>query len=500
MKFFMETKLFCVLSAFAPAHEQSLRGGKRLGASLGPMGTHSPAGGGNHSTLAQDEMGRQLSGVDPCNPLRWTSAATREEVSREFSEEERDSGKQAAPIAGNICSDDFCDNKRLVAIRYGNERAVKNSNVWTGWFTDGGGSNYRACPRDMVVNEIRCKGRYCDDMRLSCGRMESGYRVDRSDTMEVGWFSEEEGKRLCRDGYYIVGMGCNDDFCDEIRLTCAKVYKDETYSVFGEWMPQFTVVGDSTVTITHGTTKTTEFSKSREWTSSVTATVESGLEVGGVGSASASLSRTVSSGISSSFRHEWAEEKEEEFEVFFGEEFRGHYLWQWVFEISDPTGETVLTKTKEYAATDGRAYPPRCPPGHSVGRSVDYQHCDSPDLLLPGFEETTVTAPTPSSPAPPTPVSADGGFCNWGLDGTAESSTCQGGAQGGIWCNENEDQCTSGCGGRWCSSASPSGFCNWGADGTAEASTCQGGAQGGSWCNANEDQCTSGCGGRWCTA
>jgi len=104
------------------------------------------------------------------------------------------------------------------------------------------------------------------------------------------------------------------------------------------------------------------------------------------------------------------------------------------------------------------------------------------------------------------------GFCNWGSDGTGASSTCEGGAQGGQWCNASGDQCESGCGGHWCNGGpspptsapnpapvpSSSGFCNWGSDGTGASSTCEGGAQGGQWCNANGDQCESGCGGHWC--
>lgn len=103
--------------------------------------------------------------------------------------------------------------------------------------------------------------------------------------------------------------------------------------------------------------------------------------------------------------------------------------------------------------------------------------------------------------------SAASGFCNWGPNGDAVSSTCEGGAQGGDWCNANEDQCRNGCGGNWCGSGGGgsggggggSGFCNWGPNGDAASSTCQGGAQGGDWCNANSGQCEDGCGGRWCT-
>ena len=50
-------------------------------------------------------------------------------------------------------------------------------------------------------------------------------------------------------------------------------------------------------------------------------------------------------------------------------------------------------------------------------------------------------------------ASALSGFCNWGPDGTAETSVCEGGAEGGEWCNASESNCESGCSGRWCSSS-----------------------------------------------
>jgi hypothetical protein len=97
-----------------------------------------------------------------------------------------------------------------------------------------------------------------------------------------------------------------------------------------------------------------------------------------------------------------------------------------------------------------------------------------------------------------------GAFCNWGPAGTGASSVCEGGAQGGEYCNDNENHCESGCGGRWCTSSGgspmpPPSFCNWGPAGTGASSTCQGGAQGGEYCNDNENHCESGCGGHWCT-
>jgi hypothetical protein len=50
-----------------------------------------------------------------------------------------------------------------------------------------------------------------------------------------------------------------------------------------------------------------------------------------------------------------------------------------------------------------------------------------------------------------------GAFCNWGPDGSGASSMCEGGAQGGEWCNASGNQCESGCGGRWCTSSGGGG-------------------------------------------
>jgi len=88
------------------------------------------------------------------------------------------------------------------------------------------------------------------------------------------------------------------------------------------------------------------------------------------------------------------------------------------------------------------------------------------------------------------------GYCNW--------SNCNGQAAGGVWCNNNQSQCEDGCGGQWCTdddNTAPvlaDGFCNWGPNGDAESSTCDGGEMGGEWCNVNQSQCEDGCGGRWC--
>ena len=94
------------------------------------------------------------------------------------------------PIAGVACSGRYCDNIRLECRQYLDNNALIVTSHWTGWFSD---ENVRSayCPNDMVVNGVQCSGRYCDNMRLQCGRMAAGYRVSTSKRMETVFFFEE---------------------------------------------------------------------------------------------------------------------------------------------------------------------------------------------------------------------------------------------------------------------------------------------------------------------
>jgi len=69
-----------------------------------------------------------------------------------------------------------------------------------------------------------------------------------------------------------------------------------------------------------------------------------------------------------------------------------------------------------------------------------------------------VATPPPVSQAPvtnPTPTPPGAAYCNWGDDGTASGSVCNGEVQGGEWCNESQQNCETGCSGRWCTHNGP---------------------------------------------
>lgn len=157
-------------------------------------------------------------------PFRISDSANSVILSKIFSEEDGGySGRMSGPVAGIKCFGHYCDNKQLISVQRGGQTAVQFTNYFTNWFSDEGSQNFGACPQNQVLVEIQCRGHYCDEMRLHCAAMASGYRVVRSDIRTVRYFSEEQGEGRCPDGYYIYRVACQGMFCDNIELRCARV-------------------------------------------------------------------------------------------------------------------------------------------------------------------------------------------------------------------------------------------------------------------------------------
>lgn len=165
----------------------------------------------------------------PVQPPRWVlfvRAGNQEIRTKRFSEEDGGySGRQTTPIAGMECFGRYCDDKELVIIRDGTQEPLLESNYWTPLFTGNGSA---ICPTGMLVNELKCEGRYYVSIRLQCGALRSDYRVTPSKTSYVNWFSDEQGEMLCPDGSYMNGMRCRDRLCDDNFLDCVRVEKLES--------------------------------------------------------------------------------------------------------------------------------------------------------------------------------------------------------------------------------------------------------------------------------
>jgi len=145
-------------------------------------------------------------------------------TSPSFSEENGGySMEMPGPINEIQCFGSRCDKKKLISIASTSQPIIRSNNYyWTNWFSEER-SHHEDCKDDHVVTRIQCSGGRCDNMRLKCSTLESGYLVENAVTMNTGFFSEEQRSRQCRNGYYVTGMECNGSQCDNIALHCTRV-------------------------------------------------------------------------------------------------------------------------------------------------------------------------------------------------------------------------------------------------------------------------------------
>lgn len=140
------------------------------------------------------------------------------------------------------CSGSHCDKVRLLCetMPY-NIQAEIATDYWTGYFSeeDSGVSrrysvgwypydrdNYEVCHKTStagVVNGIRCKGRFCDNIALECGRpvkYKNGlvYAARMHQCAWSGWYSEEQGSHDFGWNRYITGVQCSGRYCDNKRF------------------------------------------------------------------------------------------------------------------------------------------------------------------------------------------------------------------------------------------------------------------------------------------
>ena len=100
-------------------------------------------------------------------------------------------------------------------------------NAETGWLpalSDETGAR-RCLFADERVTQVRCEGRFCDDIEQYCQALDNGqaYR-------EFNWswrFSDETGAAECRFGAELgamTGMYCSGDFCDTMQMECGRLW------------------------------------------------------------------------------------------------------------------------------------------------------------------------------------------------------------------------------------------------------------------------------------
>jgi hypothetical protein len=118
------------------------------------------------------------------------------------------------------CTGGNCDNLTLTCCAY--TPTPGNASVsawWSDWFSEEG--SHKAEDLSAFVNGIQCSGRYCDNKKLQFFR--SAHLTNSAICDSKGPFSEEgNNERDCGEGWFLSGMSCNEDYCDNVTLTCCQ--------------------------------------------------------------------------------------------------------------------------------------------------------------------------------------------------------------------------------------------------------------------------------------
>lgn len=76
------------------------------------------------------------------------------------------------------------------------------------------------CDPGSFITEVRCSDSYCDNLRISCGRLPN---ASLGQARWMPWVSEEQGRRMCPARHLIAGLACNHSYCDNLSLLCVEV-------------------------------------------------------------------------------------------------------------------------------------------------------------------------------------------------------------------------------------------------------------------------------------
>ena len=77
-----------------------------------------------------------------------------------------------------------------------------------------------SCNPGSFISAIKCTGRYCDNIRISCGRFAN---AALGSATWMNWVSEEQGASACPANHLVAGFACRGSYCDDISLLCVEV-------------------------------------------------------------------------------------------------------------------------------------------------------------------------------------------------------------------------------------------------------------------------------------
>jgi PKD repeat protein len=122
-------------------------------------------------------------------------------------------------LNGIECYGDNCDNMVLRCCPYRNGEDQSSNFEWSPWFSDETNSYTQG---SGFVTGVDCDGDRCDNVQLLI--MSSPYLKNTGVCSFIQEVSEEQGSEgaHCGDGWYVAGMRCTGNECDNVSLYCCQ--------------------------------------------------------------------------------------------------------------------------------------------------------------------------------------------------------------------------------------------------------------------------------------
>jgi hypothetical protein len=137
------------------------------------------------------------------------------ETSEEFPPALCPAGKLAS---GVFCRGKYCDNVGLTCEDSSLRR--RDGGEFTSYFSEEF-KGFMQCPPKTVIAGFVCKGKYCDNVALWCAYVSPKFRTDIKTTKSV---SEEQGGKLnFGNGRFAFSMRCYGKYCDNKKFRTGRL-------------------------------------------------------------------------------------------------------------------------------------------------------------------------------------------------------------------------------------------------------------------------------------
>jgi hypothetical protein len=134
-------------------------------------------------------------------------------------------------ITGVQCFGRYCDELKILCTYVGQKSYINetlsafseehNDGLVNGFYAYPPVNNWAICPYTFVT-QIKCTGDYCDNLTLSCSRVNNMSR-NYKDCYWTGSFSEEQPAKYLKPGYYLAGIECTGKYCLTVgRASCRR--------------------------------------------------------------------------------------------------------------------------------------------------------------------------------------------------------------------------------------------------------------------------------------